>query len=46
MLPNLVLKNKKYKEIIEKLQEAYQKEWDELNALAKNYNEKTKRRNN
>jgi hypothetical protein len=42
MLSNSIQKNKKYKEIIDKLQEAYQKERDEHNALAKKYNEKQK----
>jgi hypothetical protein len=42
MLSNSIQKNKKYKEIIDKLQEAYQRERDEHNALAKKYNEKQK----
>jgi len=42
MLSNSIHKNKKYQEIIDKLQEAYQKERDEHNALAKKYNEKQK----
>ncbi len=42
MLNNSIQKNKKYKEIIDKLQEAYQKERDEHNALAEKYNEKQK----
>ena len=42
MLSNSIQKNKKYKDIIEKLQYAYQRERDDLNALAKKYNEKQK----
>ena len=42
MLNNSIQKNKKYKEIIDKLQEAYQKERDEHNAHVKKYNEKQK----
>jgi len=42
MLSNSIQKNKKYREIIDKLQEAYQKEHDEHNALTKKYNEKEK----
>jgi molecular chaperone DnaK (HSP70) len=36
MLSNSIQKNKKYKEIIDKLQEAYQKERHEHNALQRN----------
>ena len=42
MLSSSIQKNKKYKEMIEKLEQAYQKERDDLNALAKKYNEKQK----
>jgi len=42
MLNNSIQKNKKYTDIIDQLQHAYQKECDEHNALAKKYNEKQK----